>query len=77
MSKMYVLCVSFIIFCIVVDVVTIVETIQYILSGVDAMVALVMISVVCFMTLIIAMVSPAILSLASKEYDQPRHIERR
>lgn len=77
MSKMYVLCVSFIVFCIVVDVVTIVETIQYILSGVDARVALVMITTVCFMTLIIAMVSPTLLSLASKEYDPPRHIERR
>lgn len=74
MSKMYMLCVSFIVFCIVVDVVTIVETIQYTLSGVDARVALVMITTVCFMTLIIAMVSPTLLSLASRECDPPRHI---
>lgn len=77
MSKMYVLCVLFILFCIVVDVVTTVETIQYILSGVDTRVALVMITVVFFMTLMIAMVSPTLLSLASREYDPPRHIERR
>lgn len=76
MSKLYVLCLSFIVFFIVFDIAMIVEVVLMILSGIDLEIAIILIDVVSLASAIIVMFGRAILDLASREYEPPHHIQR-